>query len=466
MHSATIFDAMTDPSLFGATFGGPSFAAWRALLGGFYGLPLDEEQADTFKAITARAVTPTEASDELWLAVGRRGGKSHVAALVATFEGAFNDHRDKLAAGEVATVLVIAADRPQARTVLRYIRGLFEHPMLCPLVLRDTDEGLELINRCSIEVGTASFRSVRGYTLAAVIADEIAFWHNEGARPDVEVIAALRPALATLGGKLVALSSPYARRGTLWDTYRKHFAQEGRILVAQAPSTTMNPTLPQRVVDDAMKDDVARASAEYLAQFRSDISSLIDEDLVRECTRPKPKELPFARGLTYRAFTDPSGGGADGFSLAIAHAQDNHAVVDLVREMHGSPAQIAGEYAALLKTYGLTKVTGDRYAGAWPRDEFSKHGITYETSELDRSGLYLELLARLNSGQVELPPYEKLHRQLVSLERRTGRGGRDHIDHPPGGHDDLANAAAGAVVLIKKPQFKLRSFELWEIGLG
>jgi len=94
----------------------------------------------------------------------------------------------------------------------------------------------------------------------------------------------------------------------------------------------------------------------------------------------------------------------------------------------------------------------DRYAGRWPRDEFLKHGIRYEVSELDRNGLYLELLAAMNSGRVELPPDQKLARQMAALERRTGRSGRDLIDHPPGGHDDLANAVAGLVAVVKAPR--------------
>ena len=289
-----------------------------------------------------------------------------------------------------------------------------------------------------------------GYTLAAVICDEIAFWHSDGARPDAEIIAALRPALATLGGPLIALSSPYARRGVLWSTYQAHYGRESRVLVAQAPSRTMNPKLPARIVEDAMRDDAARASAEYLAQFRSDISSLLDPELVEGAARHKPLELPRASGLHYRAFVDPSGGGADGFSMAIAHAEGDHVVIDLVRERHGSPAAIAAEFSEVLKAYGIATVSGDRYAGRWPRDEFQKHGITYQPSEQDRSALYLEFLARISSGQVELPPLVKLHRQLCALERRTGRSGRDMIDHPPGGHDDLANAVAGAVTLCKR----------------
>jgi hypothetical protein len=43
----------------------------------------------------------------------------------------------------------------------------------------------------------------------------------------------------------------------------------------------------------------------------------------------------------------------------------------------------------------------------------------------------------------------RLHAQLVGLERRTARGGRDSIDHAPGAHDDLANAAAGALASFR-----------------
>lgn len=448
MSGVTIRDAMTDAQLFGDTFGGDSFAAWRTLLAGFYGLPLEDTEADTFRTLTGRAETPTEASDELWLAVGRRGGKSHVAALVATFEAAFKDHRDKLAAGEWATVLLIAADRPQARTLLRYVRGMFEHPMLKSLVLRETAEGLELRNRCSIEVGTASFRSVRGYTLATVICDEIAFWMSDGARPDVEVVAALRPALATLGGPLLALSSPYARRGVLWDAYRRYYGQEGRVLVAQAPSRAMNPTLPQRIVDDALADDPQRASAEYLAQFRSDIEQFLALEIVSAAQRQKPMEIPRQEGSKYWGFVDPSGGGADEFSLCIGHEERGQVVIDIVRGRKGNPAAITADYCDVLRSYGVRRVYGDRYSGEWSRTEFRRLGLAYLDAPGIRSELYLSLSSALNAGRVELPPCQILERQLTGLERRTLRGGRDMIDHAPGAHDDRANAVAGLVALL------------------
>ncbi|PVA11545.1 hypothetical protein DC366_00815 [Pelagivirga sediminicola] len=464
--SVSIIEAMTDENLFGNTFGADSFAAWRALLGAFYGLPLDDEAQGVVESVTDRQSGPHKGLRELWVAVGRRGGKSHAAALLAVYEACFRDHRDKLAPGEVATVMVIASDRRQARTVMRYIAGLVkDNPMLSRMVRRENSEIIEFNNRSAIEVHTASHRAVRGYTLAAVILDEIAFWHSDGANPDVEVVAALRPALATLDGRLIGISSPYARRGVLWDTYRRHYGQDrDRVLVAQAPSRIMNPTLPQRVIDDAMNDDAARASAEYLAQFRTDIEAFLSIEVVSLAQRQEPMEIPRQRGIKYWAFVDPSGGGADEFTIAIGHRdKGGMVVVDAVRGRKGNPAAITADFCALAKTYGITAVYGDRYGAEWVRTEFRRHTVAYLNSPGTRSELYLSMGQALNAGRAELPPCEMIERQLCALERRTSRGGRDLIDHPPGGHDDRANAAAGLVALLgsdKRPDVTSRTKQL------
>lgn len=450
----TIRDLMTDPALFGGQFGGDSFAAWRALLAGFYGLPLDDAELETFKALTGRSEAPSGPYSELWEAIGRRGGKTQAAALLSTYHAPFMDYRATLSPGEIATVLLLAADKAQARSAMRYVKGLCDHPMIRPMIRRETETSLEFSNRTAIEIATASFRSVRGYTLAAVICDEIAYWFTEGANPDAETIAALKPGLATLGGPLIALSSPYAKRGTLWTAFKRHFGGDSaRVLVAQAPTLTMNPTLDPAIVAAALAEDPERARAEYLAEFRGDISSFLDIELIERATRSKPLTLPPREGETYFGFVDPNGGGADEFTMAIAHREGELTVVDGVWGRHGSPASIAQEFAAILKSYRVSRVKGDRYAGRWPRDEFQKHGIEYVPSDRDRSQLYLDFMARINSDAVLLPPDPKMQRQFSNLERRAHRGGRDTIDHPPGAHDDRANAVAGAVAfaMVRQP---------------
>jgi hypothetical protein len=97
----------------------------------------------------------------------------------------------------------------------------------------------------------------------------------------------------------------------------------------------------------------------------------------------------------------------------------------------------------------VSRVTGDRYGGEWPRERFREQGITYDISERPKSEIYRDSLPLLNSGKLELLDHKRLASQLCGLERRTARGGRDSIDHGPGAHDDIANAALGALLLVR-----------------
>lgn len=452
----TIVEALDDLHLFGPAFADrPSWAAWEAFVAALFGLPMSAHQLETYRAHTGRTTAPRTPAREAWVVAGRRGGKSRIAALVAVYLAAFRDYRRILARGERGTLPIIAADRRQARTVLRYVLGLLEEcPMLAQLVVSTTADGVELTTGVTIEVHTASFRSVRGYTVVAAILDEIAFWRSDdSANPDREIINALRPAMATVpGALLLAISSPYARRGVLWEAYRRHYGHDSDVLVWQAATRTMNPRVPDRLIAEALEQDEAAARAEYLAEFRRDLEAFVPREVVDGCTVPGRVQLPPLAHVTYSAFVDPSGGSADSFTLAIAHREPHGdqevLVVDVLRERRApfNPSDVVAEYAALLATYDVTCVTGDRYAGEWPREAFRRHDITYEPTDRPKSELYRDLVPLLTGRRVELPDDPRLHAQLCALERRTGRGGRDTIDHPPGGHDDIANAVAGALV--------------------
>jgi hypothetical protein len=395
-----------------------------------------------------------------------------MAALLAVFLACFREYRARLAPGERAVVMILATDRAQAGVVFGYVRGLLEHPLLRPLVEAERAESIDLRGGVSIEVHASSYRSVRGRTLAAAILDEVAFWRDETtSNPDAEVVAALRPALATTGGLLLGISSPYARRGVLWTQFNRHFGKDGSpVLVWRADSRTMNPELPAELVEGALAEDEAAARSEWLAEFRADLESFADREAVERCVVPSRSELPRRTGVTYFAFADPSGGKADSFTLAIAHREKDAAVVDALRERRPpfNPDDVVREYAQLARAYGVSKVVGDRYAGAWVEERFRAHGLRFGASALSKSDLYVHLLGPLNAGRIELPDAPALVGQLVALERRTARAtGRDTVDHPPGGRDDLANAVAGAVHLVlAKPVVTYGGFDLREAICG
>jgi hypothetical protein len=152
--------------------------------------------------------------------------------------------------------------------------------------------------------------------------------------------------------------------------------------------------------------------------------------------------------VNYRAFVDPSGGSNDAMTLAISHHEGNRAILDCVLERKApfNPDAVTWEFSQTLKSYRISMVTGDRYAGEWPRERFSAHGITYQPAEMNRSELYLAFLPLLNSGRVDLLDNARMVAQFVGLDRRSSRSGRDSVDHAPGAHDDVANAVAGALV--------------------
>jgi hypothetical protein len=167
--------------------------------------------------------------------------------------------------------------------------------------------------------------------------------------------------------------------------------------------------------------------------------------------------------VKYAAFCDPSGGVNDAMTLAVAHLRDGAiCVLDVVLEVRPpfDPEVAVSACTAVLRRFGVSRVIGDRYAGLWPAARFAEHGIAFEQSARPKSDVYCDLLPLLNAKRVELLDNPRLTAQLVGLERRTARSGRDTVDHTPGGHDDLANVVAGALVgldLDRRPALVMQS---------
>ena len=348
-----IEDALTDAQLLGAGLGPiASWSTWLAVLKGAYGLPLSDGELATFQSVTGNRTPPTKRVDELWNVVGRRGGKSKIAAAIATFEGCCIDHSAKLSPGETGHVLVLASTVAQARVVYNYIRGFIEaSPLFMQLVESVLAHEIRLRNHISISVHPSSFRSVRGRTLLCCIMDEVSFWRDDAsANPDVETYRAILPSLATTNGLLVAISTPYRKIGLLHTKWRDHFAvDDDTVLVTQGASRAFNPTLSKRLIERYSKDDPEAALAEWESEFRNDLSSLFDDALIDMAIDfSRPPELPPVPGIKYRCFVDPSGGRHDAACIAIAHRdqEDGLVIVDCLRGVAAphDPQIVAGGF--------------------------------------------------------------------------------------------------------------------------
>jgi hypothetical protein len=430
----------------------PSFARWRIFLKVLYGIPLDAAES----AVATRHLGFSPACNRRYAdavaMVGRRGGKSLITALVICYNAVFMDWLPYLAVGEHALVLVIAENLRQSKNLFRVVRGLLRAtPLLGKHVVKVRHDEILLDNRVIIRTSPPDYRSVRGFTLVTAVLDEAAFYAQEGAIPDVELYAALKPATLTVpGAMIITISSPFTPRGLLYDTHRRCYGQpDADTLVWVGTTREMNPTVPLKEIEKEVKKDPTRARAEYFAEFRSELGGYVSRDVVEAAVVRHRRARSYVDGWRYHAYVDMSGGVNDAHVCAIAHVEDNIACLDQVMALSPAvttPAHAVQEFAAMLRRYRLTQVTGDRYAGEWPAEEFRKHGCDYRVAAYSRSEYYLELLPMLTSQAVQLLDEPVLIDQLCGLLRYPARGKSDTVDHQRGGHDDVANACAGALV--------------------
>ena len=443
--------AISPGGLFAREFAGPSWDRWRAVLRAVNGEPLSDAEGALFAEVAGGRAPPPRRVRELWAVIGRRGGKDSIAAAIAVVL-ALADHSQHLRPGELGTVLCVATTKEQAGVIFRYIRGLIDaSPVLRDLVERESLESITLRTGAEIVVTSPNFRVVRGRTVIAAILDEVAYYGDDAAALSAnELYNAIRPAMVTIPTALmIGISSPHGRSGLLFEKWSASFGKgDPDALVVHGPTRAFNPLIDQKIIDDALARDPERAAAEWLAEWRGDVGDFLDRELVDSATDRDVIARPPVAGIRYVAGADPSGGRADSFAVAIAHAEGDVAVLDALLERRApfDPTSVVAEAAALLRAYGVAEVTGDRFAGAWPAEAFAREGISYQPAACDKSTTYVDTLPLFASGRVRLLDHARLAHQLTALERRTTRGGRDKIDHPRGGHDDMAVAAALALV--------------------
>jgi hypothetical protein len=444
-----------------------SWSQWMTALRALYGLPISKSKATRalIEQCTGRTELPATGFNTALFLTGRRSGKSRIAAIIGAQEAILSGRESNLSTGEHGIVLVVSPTRNQSRIVRDYLRAIFTVPLLAAEIERETSDGFELRNGTRVEILAGDWRSVRGYTLISAIVDEVCFFgysEESKVKSDTELVRAIQPSLATTGGKLVCISSPYAQKGWSWSQFKKHFGNNaGTTLVWNCASRVMNSTLPQSIIDEAYAEDPASASAEYGGQFRDDIATFLPPDIIERCVVPGRKELSPDSRRTYSAFVDPSGGRSDSAALCIGHREGGTVVIDLIREYKSphNPDHVVSLMVNELHRYHVNRVVGDSYSAEWCKTAFETRSIRYAKSTKNpwaksplaqearpKSQLYLELLPILCSGGIELLDHPLLIQQLCGLERKTRSGGRDVVDHGPNGHDDICNTVAGLCV--------------------
>lgn len=455
-----IGEALSDAKLLGASLGDQtSWTVWRAVLKAAYGEALTKAERAAFDSVAGGRSPPRRKVRELIVVVSRRAGKGRMAGALCAYEAVLARHA--LAPGEIPIVACISPTRRQAEIVQNYAEGFLQSSALLHGELSEIiGEEIRLRSGAMITTLAADHRSLRGRTLLLAVLDEAAFL-DDG---DIETARALLPGLATTGGMLMVLSSPFRRSGLVFERHRDYFGKDSDdVLVVAGPSSLFNPTLDADMIEAAREADPEAAASEWFGEFRRDLATLFDDDMIEAATdRSRPVELPPRAGVQYLAHTDAAGGGGgDSYTLAIGHREGDDLIVDVVRGTAGkfSPTAVTASYAALLREYKINSVWGDHYAPGWIEAEFSRHGIAYRRCEPTRSEFYLNTVPILARGAARIPDHAKLVRELRSLERQAHRNGKETASHPRGGHDDFANVVCGLLCSLNTAP---RS--LWQAG--
>jgi hypothetical protein len=412
-----------------------------------------------FRRCTGREAWPTAGFGEVTVIAGARAGKdSRIAAPIVCFEALFGGHAQHLARGERGVVTLVAQDLRGTRVAFGYIRDyLTRSSLLSASVEEVLTAEITLTNGISIGCFPCSLRSLRGWSIPAGVMDELAFYRLEGqADSDVEIQTSIRRGMLGFPSpRLVKVSTPYMKGGVLFEDFKTAWGQaHPDLLVWRASSEVMNPSLRPDRLARMKRLDPSRFAREYEAEFADDLETFLPPSWVEDAIVAGRHELAPREGITYHAAVDPSGGGADAFTLAITHTEGEGEAQRIVQDVIRGWARVGTglegvvqEIADLLKCYRLSMVTGDRYAAGWVREQFQKRGITYRDSEKDKSAVYLEVEPYFAQGRVELLDHPQLARELKILERRPRAGGRTLVDHPRGGHDDYANSLCLALML-------------------
>ena len=392
-------------------------------------------------------------------AVGRRSGKTTLAAIVALWDALLRPELDEMVRpGETRFAVCVATNFAQARILLSAARTIVEaSPGLAPLIESATEDEIrfELPSgaRTALKAMPCSSRGARGWPISCLVLDEAAHFVSEtdGYQTAERVWGALLPATAQFGAaaRVLAISTPYGESGLFADLYRR--AASGDLAGAQAhhaATAAVNPTISAEFLAQEEARDPDSYRAEYLAEFLGSGDAYLDFERIPLLGHP-PADPEM--GSDWVAGLDPAFA-RDPFGVALvgrSRATEGELIVGpvLALKPEGEFAVI-DEIAATCLRYGARAVT-DQYSAAAVVDRLRQHGVDVRVNSMSaesKTAIFSEMRARLYDGTVELPDHPSLIAELRRL-RTHFRAGSAAVRNPRlgGSHGDQAQALAMAI---------------------
>lgn len=385
--------------------------------------------------------------------VGRRGGKSTSLCRVAVLEALHGDHEIPLGDRGIVPIVSVrrldAADR--MRTIAAILTALGEP-------YEAVGDEIRLVGRpITFRVYVATVAAVSGFTSVCIVCDEVAKWRDAdtGANPAQEVLASLRPTMATQrNAKMFLSSSPLG----IYDAHAKAFeaGETPEQMARHAPSWVANPSLTEA---QTHKDepDPWKWEREYAAIPAEDAESgLLSAAALTAITRAGVTECKRVRGHTYVATMDPATRGNAWTLIVATTLADKTRQVVCAREWRGNrnapldPDVVLREVAAVLFEYGLDVALTDAWSGDALTSIARRHRlrlVQQSYSSESKLDAYEELWRKVDDKRVGLLDVPEMRKDLLGIRRRVTPSGVTIVlvSTPDGRHSDFAAAVCLAV---------------------
>jgi len=498
--------------------------AQKVILKAFYGLPMDDikrvvkvpdmlntkilykfTEKDFVKFLHDEGrINTIEFEDknfrELIVVAGRRGGKSVTSACISDYEMYKlikkpdpSDHYGFPPKTKICVMNVAPTD-DQAKDLYGVTHSF---AMNCPYLKErminqtknyfnlQTDDDKKSPRKkhasiVGISGGSAS-NALRGKNNIVVLMDEFAFFLDNGGRfAGNEVYRALTPSIANFGGdgKIVCISSPYAKYGAFWDRYNQSLNEKDTTLMFKMYSAMMNPNVDSQLLKIAYRRNRTEFMCEYGGEFSDSITSWFDEE---EKAKIKiQNRVMHNRGETHVSYFMGIDLGLknDGTGIAIAHRNEEtrKIILDYVDLQYSGSSdiweidntiysncnkyakyaiipvdEIVNDIVELCKWYPIKSGWFDQWNGYGLHEQLVNRGLKQfrmeQITDTMNNEIYQLVKNLMMDGMVELYNHPVLIPELFGLESERRSKNKIIVRAPNlrGAHDDLSDAVARAV---------------------
>ena len=202
--------------------------------------------------------------------------------------------------------------------------------------------------------GGAGAQSLRGKNNLIVMFDEAAFFAQSGRLSGDEIYNALTPSIASFTkageksggqGRVIMLSSPYAKSGLFYRKYIQSFDSPDSMLMFKMYSAMVNPTIDSSILRDAKRKDPTMFACEYGAEFSDNITAWTDTETLEKVLNRKQQintkkgrpDVQYFMGIDY-------GGRTDGSSIAIVHKENEKIILDYADVYYSGASDVWQSY--------------------------------------------------------------------------------------------------------------------------